>query len=310
MVNVDQKQTPFLTRVNKSKKPTNSQFDWQLDNYDSVSTDGVVDGVDVADFENPAENRARVGNYVQEWRRTAKVSRRAENVSNVAGIRSEIANGIAKKMVELKRDMEATFLGDNDGQADSGSLPYLTIGLDKWIDTTGPTLPIAMPVAYRTPTAQINTTATASLVEDTHVQAILAALFTTTGMNGDFILLAGVTLRRAFTDMTRTIANAGASTSKVRNFTQSASAGTVSHTTTVYEGDFGTIEIVPSNFIGGETTDVDRGYLLDMSKIHMRSHTKPTAERLPDLGGGPRVLLCALAGLQVDSPLGLGKFKP
>lgn len=306
VANVDQKSTPFTSRINKSKKPTNSQFDWQVDNYDDARTDGVIDGVDVADFENPAENRARIGNYAQEWRRTAKVSRRSEYLSDVAGVRSEIAKGIAKKIVELKRDTEKTLLSDNDGQADNGSVPYLTSGLGRWISTTGPTLPIAIPAAYRTPTAQIITTATASLTEDTDIQGMLAAIYASTGMNGDFVLFAEPALRRRFTDMTRTIANTTSTATKVRSFSQSASSSKVTNTTTVYEGDFGTIEIVADNFM----PETGRGYVVDMNRVHLRSHSTPTAERLPDLGGGPRVLVSAIAGLQVDNPLGLGGFNP
>lgn len=315
---VDMKATPFTTRVNKSAKATNSEFDWIVDNYQSPNTNGTVDGTDVAAFENAAVNRGRLGNVIQVFRRSAKVSRLAEDLSNVAGVRSEIALASAKKLVELKRDQEYTFLGTNDGQLDDGTKPYLTVGLDTWINTTGPTVPKAVPSIFRTNTTQIITTATASVSEDVDIQALLTAIYDNTGMNGDYVLFAGSVLRRRVTDCTRYVANVQSTSvaiaTKVRTFTQSAVEPKITSTTSVFEGDYGTFEVVSSNFIGQAYATgagaKGMGYLLDMDKIHLRSNKTPSVERFPDLGGGPRILVEAIAGLQVDNPIGLGKFKP
>lgn len=312
---VDMKETPFTTRINKSKKPTNSEFDWLVDAYATPKVAGAIDGQDTTDYENHASGRGRLGNYVQIFRRTAKVSRLAENLSNVAGVPSEIGLASAKKLVELKRDIETTLLQNGvDGQADDGTKPYLTATLGKWIDTTGPTTPRAVPAAYRTASAQIITTATASLTEDGNVQTLLQAIYDATGMNGEFVLYSGSTLRRRFTDMTRTIANATSTATKVRMF-NAGNGPEVSSTTTIFQGDYGTIEIVSSNFIGNDYTTAGNtgknvGYLVDMDKIHLRSLKTPGRESFDDMGGGPRIMIEAVCGLQVDNPIGLGKFAP
>lgn len=312
---VDQKQTPFTTRLNKSKKATNSEFDWLVDGYATPKVSGTVDGTDVADYENHASGRGRLGNYIQVFRRTAKVSRLSENVSTVAGVPSEIGLASAKKLVELKRDIETTLLQNAvDGQADDGTKPYLTVSLGKWIDTTGPTTPRAVPAAYRTATAQIVTTATSSLTEDGSVQGLLQAIFDATGMSGEFVLYAGSVLRRRFTDMTRTIANATSTATKVRMFNMDNSK-TVASTTTIFQGDYGTIEIVSSSFIGndyttGGATGKHVGYVVDHDKLHLRSNKTPGRESFDDNGGGPRIMIEAVCGLQVDNPIGLGAFKP
>lgn len=309
---VDMKSCPFVSRIDKSTKPTNSEFDWIVDAYATAKVTGTVDGTDVADFENAAENRARLGNVVQVWRRTAKASRLSEELSNPAGVTSEIALAAAKKTVEVKRDQETTLLQNGvNGQLDTGAVPFLTASLGKWIDTTGPTVPRSVSSSFRTPTASIDTTATASVTE-TIVQNVLKSVFDNTGMNGEFVLFAGSTLRRAFTDFTRTAGTAGYR-SRVFNF--DGSSKSITQSTTVYEGDYGTIEIVSSNFIGndyttGSNTGKNVGYLVDMSKVHLRSLKRPSVERLPDLGGGPRLLVETVGGLQVDNPLGLGAFKP
>lgn len=317
---VDTKGTPFTSRVSKSGKPTNSKFEWVVDAYAAPINTAVVDGQDVSTFENPAENRARLANLAQEWRRTAKVSRRSENISDVAGVKSEIALASAKKLVEIKRDTESTLLSSNDGVLDTGAVGYTTIGLDLWIDGTGPTVPTTVPAAYRPPTTggmasinlgQIDTTATASLTED-NVQSMFQSIFDGTGMVGDYVLFSGSALRRRFTDFTRVVAGAGSAT-KPRMFDFDGNSKTVTNTTTYFEGDYGAVEIVSSNFIGGTAATAaqrgGRGYLLDMNKIHLRSEQRPSVERLPDLGGGPRLLISYIGGLQVDNPIGLGKFK-
>ena len=312
---VDMKSCPFLTRVNKSRKPTNSKFEWQVDAYATPKVAGTIDGADVTDYENHATNRARLSNYVQVFRRTKKVSRLAENLSDVAGVPSEIGLASAKGLVELKRDMETTFLQNNvDGQADDGTKPYLTVSLGRWISTAGPSVPGSVPAAFRPAAAQVNTDAITSIDEDADVQAMLKSIYDATGMNGDYVLLAGSSLRRRITDMTRTLTGAGVA-AKPRSFNVDAGSTTVSSTTTVYQGDYGTITVESSNFIAADHTTGSElgkgcGYLLDMDKISLRQLKSAGRESFDDMGGGPRILLEAVAGLQVDNPIGLGKFAP
>lgn len=311
---VDMKSTPFITRVNKSKKPTNTKFEWLVDAYATPRVTGVVDGKDASEYENAASSRARLANYIQVFRREKKVSRLSENVSEVAGVPSEIGLASAKALIEIKRDMETTFLQNGvDGQADNGTAPYLTATLGKWIDTTGPTVPASVPAAYRPTSAQIVETATASLDENTNVQELLKAIYDATGMNGDYVLFLGSTIRRRFTEMTRTASTTSAN--KPRTFNADMGSTTITHTTTVYEGDYGTITLESSNFIGYDystagNTGKNVGYLLDMDKIHIRQNKSPGRESFEDQGGGPRIMIEAVAGIQVDNPVGLGKFAP
>lgn len=310
---VDEKATPFLSRVRKSRKATNTLFEWMVDSYETPHLGGVVDGTDISDFENAAQNRAKLRNHVQIKRRTAKVSTLAQEVSNVAGVSSEIGEAVRKKLVEIKRDIEAALLSSQDAQADNGAVPYLTCGLGLWISTAGPTL-YPVPASYRPSASQVNTTAVGSLVEDTHIQAMFQAIYDQTGMTGDYIAVCGSDFRRALTNMTRTIANASASTSKVRTFNMDAAAKKVVHSTTIYEGDYGSVEVVSSNFIGFSSSslapDKDRAYILDMDKVHLRFNKLPEMKTLADQGGGPRFFIETIFGLQVDNPIGLGKFQP
>jgi hypothetical protein len=309
---VDARATPFASMVKKGKKPGNTLMEWQVDAYDDTRLDGVIDGTDVEEFENAGENRAMLRNYIQLFRRTAKVTNLAEDVSNVAGAsEGEMARSIAKKLVEIKRDQEAAFLSDNNSQADTGGVPYITRGLGKWIVATDSDVN-PVPAAYLPASAQIITTATASLDEDTDIQGMLKAIFDNTGLQGNYKLICGSTLRRRFTDMTRT--DGGSETAKIRTFQGSIDSKEITNSTAIFNGDFGSIEVIPSQFIGrsktSNTTDIDRGYVLDMDKIVARYTSLPSVKKLEDRGGGPRALIDMGLGLIVQNPKGLGKFQP
>lgn len=66
-----------------------------------------------------------------------RVSSLANEIQNVAGVKSELANGIAKKLVEIKRDMELTFLNDADAQIDNGTNAYLTKSMGSFLHASG-----------------------------------------------------------------------------------------------------------------------------------------------------------------------------
>lgn len=312
----DVRQCPFSSMLTKAAIPVKSAFhEWTLDSYANPKTAGQVDGVDVTDFENAQENVARTGAYIHYFRRTGKVSKMAQEVATIAGEKNPIGYARKKKLEEIKRDKECVYLSDGEMQQDDGTVGYQTRGMGVWIQATAQTISNGViPAAHRPTAAQINTTATASLVEDTDIQGMLQAIFDATGMKGDFKLFAGSTLRRRFTDMTRTVANANNTASKVRTFTGTQSDEKISNTTTIYEGDYGDIEIITCPFIAWTVAtavpDKNRGYVADMDKIEEVQYLLPDIVPLADEGGGPRFYIDAWTGLKVLTPRGMGKFAP
>jgi hypothetical protein len=135
---VDAKSTPFVSMAPKGKDLGNMQFSWQVDNYGDPQLQGVVDGADVtvSSAANPVTNRTRLNNYGQVFRRDLRIGFIAET-QNVAGVTDELANGIAKRLVELKRNMEATFMCTNQAAQTevSTSNPYLTGSLGNWLNS-------------------------------------------------------------------------------------------------------------------------------------------------------------------------------
>lgn len=309
---VDAKDTPIVSMAPKGNKPGNTLLQWQADNMPAAVTTGSVDGVDVSSYENLNSGRAIISNYIQVFQRAIRVSPLAVDVSVVAGLRDELAGMVAKGIKLLKRDMEATVSSNNDAQADNGTDPYLTKALGTWISTSGGST-LQVPSAYRTPSASIATTLTASLTE-TNIQAVLTSIYGQTGTFKEYDGVVGTNLKRAFSNLlftttlssTSTVGVTGAGGTAIRTFSRDANSDAYIASVDIFEGDFGRIKLHPSLFM----PDADNGYVLDMELLELRYTNLPEVTELPDAGGGPARLIKAVAGLVVKNPLGLGKFDP
>lgn len=305
---VDAKDTPFVAMAPKGSKPGNTYLQWQADNFPATATTGTVDGTDVtsSDYQNLNSGRALLANYVQVFRRPVRVSPLSVDVSIVAGIKDELASMVAKGISLLKRDMEATFLSANDGQADNGTNPYLTKAMGTWISTSGGSTP-AVPSAFRTPSASIvGGSAASTTLDESMVQGLLTSIWGQTGTFRDYDGIVGSSVKRAFTNLLFTTSqNANTNTaSSIRTFNREADAETFLSSVDVFEGDFGRIRLHPDAFMPAAY----KGYVIPMDLCEIRYSSLPEVKDLPDYGGGPARLIEAVAGLVVKNPLAFGKF--
>jgi hypothetical protein len=305
---VDAKDTPFVAMAPKGSKPGNTYLQWQADNFPATATTGTVDGTDVtsSDYQNLNSGRALLANYVQVFRRPVRVSPLSVDVSIVAGLKDELAGMVAKGITLMKRDMEATFLSANDGQADNGTNPYLTKAIGSWISTSGGSVP-AVPSAFRTPSASIvGGSAAATTLDESMVQGLLTSIWGQTGTFRDYDGIVGSSVKRAFTNLLFTTSqNANTNTaSSIRTFNREADSETFLSSVDVFEGDFGRIRLHPDAFMPAAY----KGYVIPMDLCEIRYSSLPEVKDLPDYGGGPARLIEAVAGLVVKNPLAFGKF--
>ena len=306
---VDAKKNPIYATIPKGSDPANSRFDWQADAYATPQAGGIVDGADVSNTEDAAENRALLSNYTEEFRRTPKVSKRAE-LSNVAGIgqKKEMAKAIVKKTFELRRDIECALGSDNVARADNGTVGYRGHGLGSFISNSEQSV-LPVPAAFRTPSASINSTAMASLTTAL-VSAVTASQYGQTGSEMSFMFVCGTSLKAQFTKMVGYQPDLASNTAIKR--TSRGDEGKWMDRIQSFTDDFATYELVLSNYLGWNystsTNSVYRGYALDMDMLELRTQQDIKFEPLPDLGGGPRGVVSAIVGLCVKNPLGLAKF--
>lgn len=293
--------TPFTSMASKATA-SGTFFEVQVDDLSVPSFDGVNEGEDVTNFSNKAENRARIGNYVQKFRRSFAVSDIQELVAT-AGVTSEFANAEAKAAREIKRDVESAVCSAQDRQADAGAgAPYKTRGMFKFLGVGGQPSDIpafAQNVANDTTGTQTEAT----------FNSVLQELYEANGMpGGQLTLIAGPTLKKEISDFTRQAGGAGFTYS----VTQPAESKKVTLSVNFYEGDFGNVAILPSVFLnrtsGSDTIDGDAGLLIDPEYVAIHTLKAESNSELENQGGGRRGYCDIIAGLAVHSPKAHGYF--
>ena len=304
-------ETPVLSSAQKSK--ANSTFvEWTVDKLAAPSTDGITEGADVTSFTDKFAERARLGNFVQKFRRDYLVSDLQEAVDSVGP--AKVAQAEAKAIRELKRDIEATIVSNNDRKAENGAgQPYKLRGLSKWISTSPGD---DVPSDYRTDTAAIAETSDGALTE-TDFNAIITEIFKKTGNVNNLTLFADTGLRRHISDYARfgaTYAENGAGTESLRRVNLNSGEATIKLGVDLYQSDHGIVSIVNGNpdcmkaSITGAESDGEAGLLLNPEFYGVAELIPMGSTRLPNLGGGERGFVdCALTVL-MQHPQAHGKI--
>lgn len=290
--------TPVFSMI-KSGKPAKATYhEWQCDAIGAANTLGTVEGSDNTSFANAAASRARIGNYTQIFRRNYMVSKTQQSV-DVAGIADERANAAAKKMIEIKLDIDATICSANDRSAGSETTPRQLRGLFDWIDSAGPS---DVSSSYRTPSASID--AGADAISETEFLAICQSIWQVGGKLETFVV--GPTLKRAISGwLGRTTSGTG--------ITTPASDKKIIYAVTTYDTDFGVISVIPSRNLNGTSTpgtvtqDNNDGLFLQKDMLAMAWLRPIGHEELTDEGGGPRGMIEGEGTLVVKNPRALGK---
>ena len=293
-------ETPILSSLNKQK--ANATFvEWTVDSLADPLTAGIREGADVGTFTDKFAGRARLGNYVQKFRRDFQVSDLQEAVDSVGP--AKIAQAEAKSIRELKRDIEATLASANDRAVEDGSTTaYALRGLGDWLDSAGPS---DVPAGFRTPAASIYTATEAGTTEfgEEALNDIITSIFEQTGSTNDLMLIADTGLRRVIADFART---SGSSDNSVRNVNFDGGSGQITLRVDMYESDHGMVSIVNGNpscmpNFGGSTTN-SSGYLINPEYAGIHELIALGSTRLPNQGGGERGY--------VDCALTLGVYHP
>jgi hypothetical protein len=291
-------ETPILSMAPKSKA-TSTFVEWTVDKLNPVNTDGIAEGADVTSFTNQFENRARLGNYIQKFRRDFKVSDLQQAVDSVGP--AKIAEAEAKAVREIKRDIEATICSNNDRQAQSGGgLPYKMRGLGDWIDSAGPS---EVPLDYRTPAASIHAS---SAFTETKLNDIITSIYRESGNMQNLTLVADTALRRQISNFARTETVSG---DAIYNVNQDADAKKITFSVSLYDSDHGMISIVNMNpDCAPDTSLKDTGYFIDPSMIGVAELIPLGSTMLENQGGGERGYVDAALTLLVKHPGAFGKI--
>lgn len=290
--------TPILSMSNK-RKATATYHEWTVDGLATPDDSGVVEGVDVSSFEDKFENRARLGNYVQKFRRSYMVSDIQNAVESVGPAR--IAQAEMKSVKEIKRDIEKALCSTNDRVAGADGVASKLRGLGDWIDSAGPS---DVPSTYRTPAGSIH--ASGDFTE-TVLNNLITSIYRVNGFSNDLTLVADTALRRTISDFARLYTPAASEVS-VRKVNYQGGAGEIRLSVDFYKSDHGTISIVNMNpDCAPDTSNKDTGYILNPSYYGVAELISLGSKRLPDLGGGQRGYVDWVGTLEVFHPGAHGK---
>lgn len=291
-------ETPVLSSAPKSKASA-TFVEWTVDSLSAPVTTGVAEGADVTAFTDKFAGRARLGNYVQKFRRDFMVSDLQNAVDSVGP--AKIAQAEAKAVREIKRDIEATLMSNNDRSVeDGGSTVYGLRGLGDWIDSAGPA---DVPAAYRTPAASISAS---GAITETAFNNLITSIYRVTGTTNSLTLVADTALRRVISDYART---SGSSDYSVRQVTYNGEVSTIKLAVEMYESDHGMVSIVNMNpDCAPDTTNKDTGYLINPDYYGVAELISLGSTRLPNLGGGDRGYVDSTLTLICKHPGAHGKI--
>jgi hypothetical protein len=298
-------ETPVLSSA--SKKKSGATFtEWTVDALSAPSTAGVTEGADVTAFTDKFAGRARLGNYVQKFRRDFMVSDLQDAVESVGP--AKIAQAEAKAIRELKRDVEATLIGTQDRSIEDGAgTAYGLRGLGDWIDSAGPS---DVPADFRTPSDSIYDISTSGAFSEAALNDLISSIYRETGNSNNLMLVADTGLRRTIADFARV--SAGADNS-VRTVNYDGNKAEIKLSVELYQSDHGMVSIVnmnpdtaPATLAGG--TSFNDGYLINPEYYGVHELIPMGSTRLPNLGGGERGFCDCTLTLGVYQPQAHGKI--
>ena len=287
-------ETPILSSASKQKASA-TFVEWTVDSLSAPSTAGVAEGADVSAFTDKFSGRARLGNYVQKFRRDYMVSDLQEAVDSVGP--AKIAQAEAKAIREIKRDIEATLAGTQDRAVENGAgTAYALRGLGDWIDSAGPS---DVPAAFRTPSASIHATGTA--FTEPVLNTMISSIYRETGTVNDLMLVADTALRNEISDFARS-----GNANDVRNVNYNGNDTAIKLSVDLYQSDHGIVSVVNGNpdcmpAVTGGTAN-GAGYLVNPEYFGVHELIPLGSTRLPNMGGGERGY--------VDCSLTLGVYHP
>lgn len=232
--NIAPTQTPFMNSIGKSKA-TQTLHEWQTDSLAAASvTNAQLQGDDISSFD-PVTATTRLGNNTQILRKTVIISD-TQDVVKKAGRSSEVAYQVAKKLKELKRDIEATLTNNQQkGTGAATTAPQLA-GLGSWVGTNA--VVGATGVSPTTPTdgTGLRTDGTQVAFTESNLKKVIKSIFDNSGDEPEFIMLGSFNKQIASTF-----------TGNATRMNE-ADTGKLFASVDVYESDFGALKIIPNRF--------------------------------------------------------------
>jgi len=126
-------QTPFLTMCSRTKA-TNTLHEWQTDTLADPGLNSQIEGDDASG--GTSIPSVRYGNYIQNSSKYAVVTDDQEAVTSAGSINT-MANQVAKRMAEIKLDMEYALVRNYKRSAGSATVARQLASVESWLWGSG-----------------------------------------------------------------------------------------------------------------------------------------------------------------------------
>jgi hypothetical protein len=277
--NLSPVETPFMTMAARMEA-TATYHEWQTDALAAAAANKQIEGDDAANGTSVAT--ARVGNHLQTSSKYAVVTD-LQNKVNKAGRGNEMSYQIAKRLGELKRDMEFALTQNQGASAGGVGTARSSGGVEAWLATnrtslgtgTAQTTPGFSSAAIVAPT---DSTVTGAFVVSA-LKTIIAACWTAGGNPG--IIMVGGSQKQVVSGFAgiATIYREAGSTSKGTAIVGAAD---------LYISDFGEHRVVPNRFSRNRTAlvlDMDYWGVAYLQKVQQKeiARTGSAEKRLIDV---------------------------
>lgn len=291
--NVSPEQTPVTTGFDRTTA-TNTLHEWQRDSLTAANKDNaLIDGDEfTGDVLTPTE---RVGNYCQIFAAKPLVTRRA-NIVKKAGQGKSMAYQKAKRIKEMKRDIEAAVLSSNVAVAGNSTTASKLGGLGVLIFTNVSHGAGGSTAAHTSGAPTVAPTAgTARAFSETLLKDVVQLAYTNSGEIPRQVVMSP-NHKKLFSGFTGIAVNRY----QVGKKEQAHVIGGAD----VYMSDFGELEIVPHYLMAGSTNV----YLINPEQGKLAFLDGFRSEEMGKTGDSEKVLVTADLTLEVDAEKAMGKI--
>lgn len=308
---LEPQETPFVSRCRKGPAPKSTFVETLGDKLRKPKRTGTKEGTDGTKGGNKAKDRARFGTYIHRLQESFGVSDVQQIISERGGqaaVNDEYGNAKSKTLLEMKRDMEAICLGDQDHSGGTTDSDMITRGVFSWISSSAQSSN-PVPSDFRTLSGAIvsgKSFGGTRFTED-DLNGVLKTLKAVYGGKRTYFGLGGNNAIDTVDHFTR-VEVSGATRYRVQEM---ADEHEITMMVNVFDSSFGRLEFQADDFIKTDTAgdaDPEALAILNMDLWHIDLFDDLHSTDLPDLGGGPSGQAKVMFANVCDSPKGHGKI--
>jgi hypothetical protein len=231
--------TPFQNNIGSSGKATATYHEWQTETLAAPSASNFqLEGNDYGSTFGAENITTRVGNYCQIFVKTGIVSGTDDEVKK-AGRKSELNRQKVLKGIELKTDMEMTFMGNVVSGQESGATPRKCAGLPAWLTTNTSFGAGGSAGGFSAGVVSAATPGT----NRTFTEALVKAIRTTAFSNG-----AGQNMQVYMSGTNKQQFGAFTGIASIRVEASKSEQATIIGAADVYQDDYGRLSLIPHQY--------------------------------------------------------------